>query len=272
MTVACQNHNKGFAMSSLVAALAPFLAPVIQLDNSIAILLNQHAAQDINLDRLIYNIADSAIFKGGLFMAFFWWQWFRRDEATPERRGRIITALAGGIIAIAFARALQILLPFRNRPIHNAELQLTLPHGMDGTTLDGWSSFPSDHAVLFFALAAAVWRLNRGVGAAALLWTAVMICLPRMYLGYHFFTDILAGAVIGILTMQATFVLLRPRFLAQPLLRWEAAHSTSFYCLAFLASLELAVLFQDVRHLVTDSVQMMRMMQSITATAAETAT
>ena len=259
-------------MSSLVSSLTPLLAPVLQLDHSIAIQLNQHAAQDASLDRMIYNIADSAIFKGGLFMAFFWWQWFRRDEGAADRRHRIITALAGGIIAIAFARALQLLLPFRDRPIHNPDLQLTLPSGMDGTTLDGWSSFPSDHAVLFFALAAAVWRLNRGVGVAALLWTSVMICLPRMYLGYHFFTDIAVGAVIGILTMQVTFLLLRPRFLAQPLLRWEAAHSTSFYCIAFLASLELAVLFQDVRHLVSDSMHMMRMMQSITATAAETAT
>lgn len=259
-------------MSSLVSSIAPLLAPLLQLDHSIAIQLNQHAAQNVSFDRMIYNIADSAIFKGGLFMAFFWWQWFRRDDGTAERRHCIITALAGGIIAIAFARALQVLLPFRDRPIHDPDLQLTLPHGMDGTTLDGWSSFPSDHAVLFFALAAAVWRLNRSVGAAALLWTSVMICLPRMYLGYHFFTDILVGGVIGILTMQATFLLLRPRFLAQPLLRWEAAHSTSFYCIAFLASLELAVLFQDVRHLVSDSVQMMRMMQSITATTADTAT
>ena len=259
-------------MSSLVSALVPMLAPVTQIDNDIALLLNQHAARDISFDRMVYNIADSAIFKGGLFMAFFWWQWFRRDEAASERRQRIITALAGGIIAIAFARALQVLLPFRDRPIHDNTLQLTLPHGMDRTTLDGWSSFPSDHAVLFFALATAVWRLNRGVGIAALLWTSVMICLPRMYLGYHFFTDILVGAVLGMLTMQATFALLRPRLLAEPLLRWEAAHSTSFYCIAFLASLELAVLFQDVRHLVSDSIQMMRMMQSITATASETAT
>jgi len=259
-------------MSSLVSALAPMLAPVIHLDHDIAVWLNQFAAQDVPLDRMIYNIADSAIFKGGLFMAFFWWQWFRRDDSAAERRQRIITALAGGVIAIAIARVLQLLLPFRQRPIHNDTLQLTLPHGMDGTTLDGWSSFPSDHAVLFFALAAAVWRLNRGLGVAALLWTSVMICLPRMYLGYHYFTDILVGAVIGILTMQAAFALLRPRLLAQPLLRWEAAHSTSFYCIAFLASLELAVLFQDVRHLVSDSVQMMKMMQSINATTANTTT
>lgn len=252
-------------MNSLVAALAP----IIHLDHGIAVWINQLAGQDGSLDRFVYNVADSAIFKGGLFMAYFWWQWFRRDEDAVERRQTIITALAGGIIAIAIARVLQMVLPFRDRPIHNDALELTLPIGMDAQNLDGWSSFPSDHAVLFFALAAAMWRLHRGAGLLAFLWTALVICLPRMYLGYHYATDILAGAIVGVLVMLATFLVLQPRFLGAPLLRWESAHATSFYCVAFLASLELAVLFQDVRQLVSDS---LHMMQYLTASGGGPAT
>lgn len=252
---------------SLPPALADLLSPVLALDYRFTLWLNHFAGQNPAFDRFVYNIADSAMLKGGLFMAFLWWQWFRRDAATPQRRETILTALAGAIAAIAIARVLQLVLPFRERPLHNPDLVLTPPIGLNPDTLDGWSSFPSDHAVLFFALAAAVWRLNRSLGIVALFWSLLAICLPRAFLGYHFATDILVGALIGIITMQAAFAVLRPRLLARPLLRWESAHATSFYCAAFLASLELAVLFQDVRQLVSDSLGLMHHLVITTAQA-----
>ncbi|MEK9969006.1 MAG: phosphatase PAP2 family protein [Ferrovibrio sp.] len=246
------------------------LTPVIAWDHAISLWLNQFAGTLPALDRFIYNLADSAMLKGGLFMAFFWWQWFRRDDVTVQRRQTVLTALAGAIVAIAVARILQLVLPFRERPLHNDALNLVPPTVVNPDTLDGWSSFPSDHAVLFFALALAVWRLHRTLGIVAFLWSSLAICLPRIFLGYHYATDILTGAFIGILVMQATFILLRPRLLAQPLLRWEKAHATSFYCAAFLASLELAVLFQDVRQLATDSFGLAYQLTVTEAVATET--
>jgi len=246
-----------------------FLAIIIASDHSVSLWLNQFAGANPALDRFIYNLADSAMLKGGLFMAFFWWQWFRRDDATMQRRQTVLTALAGAILAIAVARILQLVLPFRERPLHNDALGLVPPTVVNPDTLDGWSSFPSDHAVLFFALALAVWRLHRTLGVAAFLWSSLAICLPRIFLGYHYATDILTGALIGILVMQASFFLLRPRLLAQPLLRWEKAHATSFYCAAFLASLELAVLFQDVRQLATDSLGLAHQLTVTEAVATE---
>lgn len=247
--------------------LASLLAPVVQWDHSITLWLNQFATSNAALDRFVYNLADSAMLKGGLFMAFLWWQWFQNDEAKTERRQTILTSLAGAIVAIAIARVLQLVLPFRERPLHDASMTLTPPVGMNPDTLDGWSSFPSDHAVLFFALATAVWRLHRPLGVLAFIWAAVGICLPRVYLGYHHPTDIITGAVIGVLVMQICFAILRPRLLAQPLLRWERAHATSFYCMAFLATLELAVLFQDVRQLASDTLGLMHHMTVTTAQA-----
>lgn len=236
--------------------LAALLAPVIGWDHTVSLWLNGFAGINPALDRFVYNLADSAMLKGGLFMAFFWWLWFKRDEAATERRQIILTALAGAILAIAVARVLQLMLPFRARPLHNETLSLTPPTVVNPDTLDGWSSFPSDHAVLFFALAVAVWRLHRPLGIFAFLWSVIAICLPRVFLGYHYATDILVGAVTGIAIMQIAFAILRPRLLAQPLLRWEKAHATSFYCAAFIASLQLAVLFRDVRQLTTDSLHL----------------
>lgn len=251
------------------SSFALFFAPIIQWDHRLLLWLNQFAGDNAALDRFIYNLADSAMLKGGVFMAFLWWQWFRHDDATVQRRQTILTALAGAIAAIGIARVLQIALPFRARPLHNPELGLGSPVGVNPDTLDGWSSFPSDHAVLFFALAVAVWRLSRPLGLLAFLWSAIAICLPRVYLGYHYATDILAGAVVGIVTMHLTFAILRPQLLARPLLRWEARHATSFYCLAFLATLELAVLFQDVRQLASDSLGLVHHLTVTSAVATE---
>ena len=93
---------------------AASLAPIISWDHTVSLWLNGFAGSNPALDRFVYNIADSAMLKGGLFMAFFWWLWFKRDDATTERRQTILTALAGAISAIAIARVLQLLLPFRS--------------------------------------------------------------------------------------------------------------------------------------------------------------
>jgi undecaprenyl-diphosphatase len=249
--------------------LATLLAAAIRWDHEIALWLNQMAGHRPAFDRFVYTLSASALLKGGLFMAFFWWQWFRHDAARTARRQLILTALAGAIVAIAAARALQIALPFRVRPLHDAALSLRPPAGVNPATLDGWSSLPSDHAVLFFALATAVWRLSRPLGGGAFLWAGVVVCLPRVYLGYHHATDILAGAVLGVLVMTLSLALLRPRLLAAPLLRWERAHATSFYCLAFLASLQLAVMFQDVRALAGDTIGLVELLREPAAQTAD---
>lgn len=249
--------------------LPAVLASVGRWDHHIALWLNQYVGGLPALDRFVYDVAASPLLKGGLFMAFLWWQWFRRDETRLQRREIILTALAGAILAIAVARVLQLALPFRERPMHEPTLVLAMPSGMNPETLDGWSSLPSDHAVLFFALATAVFRLCRGVGVAAFLWTALVVCLPRLYLGYHFASDVVSGAVIGVGLMSLCLAFLRPRLLARPLLRWERVHETSFYCLAFLATLQLTLLFQDVRMLASDTVSLVQHVTRPTTQAAD---
>jgi undecaprenyl-diphosphatase len=70
-------------------------------------------------------------------------------------------------------------------------------------------SFPSDHATASFAIAAAfvlhrVWRRGFILVAGALL-----ICLSRVYVGTHYASDVLAGAVIGIIAAVVVRALYR---------------------------------------------------------------
>ncbi len=58
-------------------------------------------------------------------------------------------------------------------------------------------SMPSGHAAFFFALALAIFFLNRRWGTVFLA-AAVLIALARVFVGVHWPTDVLAGAALGI--------------------------------------------------------------------------
>lgn len=59
-------------------------------------------------------------------------------------------------------------------------------------------SFPSGHAAFYFAIATVVYFYNKKIGVVLLLLSFVM-GLGRVFAGVHWFSDILAGAAIGIL-------------------------------------------------------------------------
>jgi membrane-associated phospholipid phosphatase len=84
-----------------------------------------------------------------------------------------------------------------------------------------------------------------------MLFTAVWICLPRMYYGIHYASDMVAGAAIGITVMW--FALrtgwLRSRLASKVLAAADAAPSSVSCAVAFLASFEMATTFGDIRDL-----------------------
>jgi undecaprenyl-diphosphatase len=235
-----------------------FYSYLDSFDRSMALLANGFARRDPAFDHLVLDLAASALVNGGVFIAYFWWLWFKADDRAPSRRHDIVVTLFGAAVAVLIARVLQIALPFHPRPLHTAGLDFIPPAGVDPASLNHWSSMPSDHAVLFFALAWGVWRQSRLVGAIAMVWTAVLVCLPRLYLGYHYPSDLIAGGAIGIGLMAATHRLLRNTAWPARVARWETVHRTAFYALAFIATFELTDLFGDVRSLGMDGLRIVR--------------
>ena len=218
-------------------------------DRGILLALNHYARHSHVVDNLMVMINRSALFKGGVAMSIFWWLWFAPRAAIREVRSRLLAALTGAFLAIVIGRALALLLPFRARPIHNPSLGFVVPYGTGPEELRGWSSFPSDHAMLYFALATGLWFVSRRAGLFLLFWTLIVICLPRVYAGQHYPTDILSGALVGIVIgLVSQRRGLRER-LGGPLLTWSERHPASFYACLFLVTFQIATMFTDLRAL-----------------------
>jgi len=219
-------------------------------DLSALLWVNHFAHHQARFDHFIEAWINLNFLQGGFFFLFLWWMWFRKSS-TPEADRidaiRILFAVWGAII---IARALQIGLPHRLRPLNDPTVAFVMPYGGVKDVAAHFSSFPSDHAIVYFALATAIWARYRWLGAVCCLWTLIFACLSRVYAGYHYPGDVLVGAIIGILFMYVTEKALSPRamgWVVAKAFRWERHHPASFYCVAVAITYECMDLFEDVR-------------------------
>ena len=179
-------------------------------------------------------------------MILIWWAWFR-EPGQNKARPVVLMTLAGAVAGVFVARWLELVTPFRSRPLHAAVLGFRPPYGVPPNTLDGWSSFPSDHATLFFGLAAGLVLIEPWVGLAALAYDVVVIAFPRAYLGLHYPTDLVAGALLGVAAvLVANQDPVRRRF-APWILRFAERRPALFYAAFFGFTFELATLFDEIR-------------------------
>lgn len=220
-------------------------------DSTIIDFLNQFSQLSWTLDSTIRFISGNHLIKGGVLLTIFWWGWFKTNEYQPYIQLHLIATLFSSFIAMIVARALAKSLPFRLRPIHEDNIDFTLPYSMKPTLLEGWSSLPSDHAVLFYALSAGMFYISKKVGIFALIYTTLFICLPRIYLGLHYPTDIIAGAFIGI---AITTVCNSNYFIvnkSQSVLDWSRSKPEYFYPIFFIITYQIADMFNSSRALIS---------------------
>lgn len=210
--------------------------------------VNRGAQQSAAFDHFVQWVSLQPIVKGCVAAAVLVALWCGSPAAqVTQRRAVLITTLIAALAAEMLARVLALILPFRLRPLHNPDIGFILPSGMNPAFLEGWSAFPSDHAVLFFAVATGVWHASRHAGAWLLVFAALVISLPRFYLGLHHLTDILGGALLGVLVAMAfQQTAIRDR-LAQPFLAWQERWPYSFYAFGWYFLFELAHMFKDLR-------------------------
>ena len=222
------------------------------LDVHILLFLNQFVHHSRVLDGIMAALARHVVFKGWVMVSVCWWVWFQPGEANLDNRKIVVATMVGAIVGVVAGRLLADYLPFRVRPLDSPELGLVPPYGVSGDAFRHWSSFPSDHAMVFFAMSTGLWYVSKRLGAVMTLYVACLIAFPRVYLGYHYPTDIIGGALFGILfAYLANLEGARAR-LAGPAMRWLDAHPASFYTFFFLFCMGLASLFDPLRELAGD--------------------
>ena len=219
--------------------------------------LNGYSQANSKFDEFIYLIASNDLPKGGLLTALLWWVWMRQDSRIITQELLAVRTIFGALLAVVVGRGLQNMLPGRLRPMHEPTLNFVVPYQVTPVGLDGWSSFPSDHAVLFFALSTALFLINRPIGVMAYIWTIVVICVPRLYLGYHYPSDIAAGAVIGVLLMIVAMRVQVPAMVSGILTRLQLRYPGWLFAGAFLITLQIATLFDSSRDLLSGAVKIM---------------
>lgn len=221
-------------------------------DRAILLFLNQFSQRSGEFDKFVDMLFGNVLLEGGFITALLWWAWFRKRETAERDRGLVICGIVMTMLALFVTRVAALPFPFRSRPRFVEALHFRPPIGSGNYDMLNWSSFPSDHAALYFCLATILFFISRKAGVIAGLHAFFVVCLTRIYLGIHYPTDILVGALFGI---GSACLALHPgirQAITRPTLRWMDASPKTFYPFLSLCMLTIATEFGPLREVVVD--------------------
>ena len=213
------------------------------LDRAITSAVNLATHGHRLLDHFFLALDEGPFLSGSILVGLVWYCWFQFPAVHARAQLMVgpVTALGCGLAS----RLFQLLLPSHLRPLHDPLLAFQLPAGVEPGKLSGWSSFPSDHATVFAGLAYILYRSYPRAGLIAAA-AAILFDFARIYLGYHYTSDVIGGTALGVLGVA---LMLNPLALSigRWLLRYETSRPGLFYLCAFVITFGLADLFIDIR-------------------------
>ncbi len=227
--------------------------PINSFDYQISTSLNHLCRKYEIFDRMIVMLSDNHLLKGGVLMLIIWYLWYQpgKDKRNAQSRVGIISAFLSSFISIFIVRILPKVMEFRARPILNPDNHFIEPYGINRNIFDNQTSMPSDHCSLFFALATGIFFISRRWGIVAIAYVLLFISFPRLYLGLHYATDILAGAGIGILFAVIANSKVFRSMVSEKIHQLSISHTAVFYMVFFFISYEIVEMFTSLRHIAT---------------------
>jgi membrane-associated phospholipid phosphatase len=199
-------------------------------------------------DHLVTHQETNTFFKSGVLIALYWYFWFLGDRDQPWRRMTILNIFTGTMVGLVVTRLIATFAPFRVRPLYDGALHHQAMAVPSPTDFMSWSSFPSDHAAYLCALGFGIILLSRRLTIPVVLFLAGWVCMPRLYLGIHYLSDVVAGAAIGVFAVWAVLKIKWVNVrISRPLLAFADARPQVFFMVAYMTMYEMGSLFWDVR-------------------------
>lgn len=176
------------------------------LDINIFYLLNNLAEQSRIFDKLVVFLA--VYLQYFLVLAFILLLYFS-GYAKPEKiRIFLATVVAIVVSRLGVAEFIRFL-HHRPRPFLVLEVHKLISNS-DWFYSDKEWSFPSGHSTFFFAMATSIYLYNKKWGIGFFI-ASILMSVSRIIAGVHYPSDILGGAVIGIVVAYAIFYFVEKR-------------------------------------------------------------
>jgi len=221
------------------------LAPThidIWLTAELAKFLGRYPLLDLSVESAIrHNVLGGFWFAVAVFV--FWMQ-----GATPgqqKARHRIFTIMFGSVLAILLTilagTVISWLPPSRHPGLADLYPRYLKPNLNN-------NSFPSQSTALYAAVTAGIYALNKGVGSILWVCVGVLVALPRIYVGGHYPSDILAGLILGLAGYVSALYFLEPRLVPslEQVLQEDSRLRIVRNIVVFVWMLQVAVEFRDL--------------------------
>ncbi|MDP7579476.1 MAG: phosphatase PAP2 family protein [SAR202 cluster bacterium] len=182
--------------------------------------INRGAGHISVLDSVMKWLASDYLVPGSLCLILLS-MWFAGINQAERQRYQVGVLIALGSMVIVSGTVMFVnSFYFRDRPFVNMDVLLLFYKPTD-------SSFPANSAAVSFALAAAIWAVNRRIGWA-MFGAAALYGFARVFSGVHYPLDIIVGGGIG---MGVAGVLHWSKKLFEPLLM-AVIRVARVFCLA----------------------------------------
>ncbi len=149
------------------------------------------------------------LFGGSWFGAALFVLWVHAERTGQEAvRRRVLTIVAGSVVAVLLTVIAGALVSWPP-PIRDPGIAALYPSAMLSNL--NTNCFPSQSTAAYAAIAAGVYSLHRATGWILWILVVLFVALPRMMVGGHYFTDVVAGIALALIGYGTARYLLEAR-------------------------------------------------------------